>query len=239
VDLLHRAVELSIVIPTYNEKEFARESIISSAEQLKQICSSGEIVVVDDSTDKTIDTLNQLRREVKSLKVIHRKKARGVGSAIRLGLGQAAGKFAIILMADAPYDSDYFVSILEKLRQGYQLVSTSRFLPGCKIVRYPPTKRLGNFLCNNVIKAAFLRWDLGDFTTLFKGLQRKPILKLGLESNGFELGAEMEMKAIKRGYKISEVAVDWVERSTGSSKLVLRQQAAGYIEQLLKVRFCY
>jgi hypothetical protein len=142
-------------------------------------------------------------------------------------------------MADAPYDSKYFVSILEKLRQGYQLVSTSRFLPGCKIVGYPPVKRLGNFICNNAIKAAFLRWDLGDFTTLFKGLERRPIIELGLESNGFEFGAEIEMKAIKRGYKITEVAVDWVERRSGSSKLVLRQQAMRYIEQLLKVRFCY
>jgi len=176
---------------------------------------------------------------LKDLNVIHRENARGVGSAIRLGLVQATGRFAIVFMADAPNDSKYFASIVEKLRQGYQLVSTSRFLPGCKIVRYPVAKRLGNFLCNSAIKAAFWRWDLGDFTTLFKGFERTPILELGPESNGFELGAEIEMKAIKRGYKITEVPVDWVERSAGSSKLILRQQATGYIEQLLKVRFCY
>ncbi len=238
-NLLHRALEVSIIIPTYNEKQLATLSIVSCLEQLKQIGSSGEVIVVDDSTDKTIDTLNRLGGELEGLKVIHRENTRGVGSAIRLGLARATGRFAILFMADAPYDSKYFASILEKLRQGSQLVSTSRFLPGCKIVRYPAAKRLGNFLCNSAIKAAFWRWDLGDFTTLFKGFELTSILELGLESNGFELGAEIEMKAIKRGYEITEVAVDWVERNSGSSKLILRQQATGYIEQLLKVRFCY
>jgi glycosyltransferase involved in cell wall biosynthesis len=231
--------ELSVIIPTLNESESIGQVIHATSAELEKIARSGEIIVVDDSADNTTNILIDLTRTIKILRVFHRVDATGVGSAIRLGLEKAAGKYAIVLMGDMPEDIKYILPILQKLREGYQVVSASRFLPGCRFVGYPIKKRVANLLCNLVIGIAFLRPDLKDFTTLFKGCDAEAIRELGLEANGFDLGAEIEMKAIRRGLRIAEIPADQLKRRAGFSKLSLSRQTRLYVQRIAAVWLFY
>jgi len=228
-------LELSVIIPTRNESESIVQVIRSTLGKLLAIARSSEIIVVDDSTDRTTCNLNELAQTIKNLRVFHRTYATGVGSAIRLGLEKAQGRYAIILMGDMPEDVKYILPMFQKLEDGYQVVSASRFLPGCKFVGYPIIKRVANLLCNLVMKIAFSRSDLRDFTTLLKGCDLEAIRELGLEANEFDLGAEIAMKAIRRGLRTAEIPADQFKRQAGFSKLSLSRQATLYAKRFVAV----
>lgn len=225
----------TLVIPTFNEEEQIRNTIEGMYSNLKKLNLEPEVIIIDDSKDKTPDILTELKKEFTQMKVIHRTSSRGVGSAIRLGIQRATKENVIVFMGDAPDDTKYFPAILDKLSKGYDVVQTSRFFKGCKIVGYPKKKRIGNWLCNNFIKLVFFEFRLKDFSSLFKAFNRKKILELNLEANEFDLGLEIVLKSMKRKYKIIEVPVDWVEREEGKSKLKLSRYSKHYINRIFKV----
>ena len=232
--------ELSIIIPTYNEKEIIKDSVGRIFSNLKKYNVDGaEVVIVDDSRDGTEKILNSLSKIHKNLKIIHRQHSRGVGSAIREGIENSSGKFGIVFMSDAPDDIKYVPPILKKLNEGFDFVHTSRFMKGSKIEGYPFIKTFANRLANYSVRLAFMRFDLKDFTSLFKGFKTSKIKELDLEADEFDVGLEMALKAIRKNYKIIEVPVNWKEREAGKSKLVLSKQAPQYAKRILKLFFMY
>ena len=232
--------ELSIIIPTYNEKEIINDSITRVFSNLNKFkIKNAEVVVVDDSKDGTEKILANLSKIYKNLKFIHRNNSRGVGSAIREGINNASGKFGIIFMSDAPDDIKYIPSILKKLREGHDFVYTSRFMKDSKIEGYPFIKTLANRLANYSVRVVFMRFNLKDFTSLFKGFRIDRIKKLNLEADEFDIGLEIALKAIRKDYKIIEVPVNWKEREAGKSKLRLSKQAPQYAKRILKLFFLY
>ena len=231
--------ELTLVIPTFNEDKHIKQTIHRIYNNLGKFRLKPEIIVVDDSKDKTYSILKKLKKTYKTLKVMHRLNVRGVGSAIRLGINKAKGKYVIIFMSDAPDDTKYFPAILKKLREGYDVAQTSRFLKECKMTGYPLKKRIASWLCNNFIKVAFLEFKLKDFSSLFKGFNKKRIKALNLESNEFDLGLELVLKAMRKKYKIVEVPVDWFEREQGESKLKLSKFAKHYLNRAIKIWLNY
>lgn len=206
---------------------------------LKKIKLNPEIIIVDDSKDETYEILKKFKNKYKNLRVLHRVNKRGVGSAIRLGIKEAKEKYVIVFMSDAPKDTKYFPVILEKLELGYDLVQTSRFMKQCKIIGYPFTKRVFNWLCNNFITVAFLEFKLKDFSSLFKGFNKNKIEMLNLEANEFDLGLEIALKSMRRKYRIIEVPVNWVEREEGESKLVLSRYAINYLTRVFVTWLTY
>lgn len=226
--------DFTVVIPTFNEEAHIRETIETIYDNLESLTFNPEIIVVDDSKDKTFEILKELRQKYKQLKIIHRVNKSGVGSAIRIGIDRATRKYVIMFMGDAPNDTKYFPSILKKLEKGNDIVQTSRFFKGCKMVGYPKKKRVANWLCNSFINLIFMEFRLRDFTSLFKAFDREKINKLRLEANEFDLGLEIVLKAIKKKYRIAEVPVNWVEREKGESKLKISRYAKHYINRIFK-----
>ena len=228
-------VEFTVVIPTFNEEKHIAKTMRSILNNLFDLNLHPEVIVVDDSTDSTADILKGVQGQFPVLRVIHRKNATGVGSAIRLGIEKAKGKYIIVYMADAPDDIKYFPVILSKLRQGYDIVQTSRFFRQSRIEGYPFRKRVCNWACNTFINLAFLEFKLRDFSSLFKAFSRKRVLGLKLEATKFDLGLEIVLKAMKKNYRIVEVPVDWKEREAGESKLKLSRYAKDYFFRVVGI----
>ena len=105
--------------------------------------------------------------------------------------------------------------------------------------KVPLKKRIASWLCNNFIKVAFLEFKLKDFSSLFKGFNKKRIKALNFESNEFDLGLELVLKAMRKKYKIAEVPVDWFEREQGESKLKLSKFAKHYLNRAKKIWLNY
>lgn len=232
-------VELTLVVPTFNEDKHIEQTVHRIYNNLSKLKLNPEIIVVDDSEDKTYSILKKLEKSYKTLKVIHRYNVRGIGSAIRLGIDKAKGKYVIIFMSDAPDDIKYSPTILKKLEEGYDIVQTSRFFKKCKMISYPFKKRVFNWLCNNFIKIIFFEFKLKDFSSLFKGFNKEKINSLNLKANEFDIGLEIVLKAIRKKYRIVEVPVDWVEREKGESKLKLSKYAKHYFKRVMSVWLDY
>ena len=232
-------IELSIVMPTFNEQIHIERTINRICSNLKKLKLKPEIIIIDDSKDNTYKILKKLAKKHRNLKVMHRINKKGVGSAIRYGIDKSNGKYVIIFMADAPDDAKYFPMILEKLREEYDIVQTSRFFKKSKIIGYPFKKRVCNWLCNNFIKIAFCEFRLKDFSSLFKGFRKDKIKHLNLSANEFDLGLEIALKAMRKNYRIIEVPVNWAERKEGKSKLKLSKFAKHYFMRVMKIWLSY
>lgn len=229
--------DFTVVIPTFNEEKHIAETMQSIVKNLRELQLNPEILVVDDSTDATPLIIKKLQKRFPQIKLIQRGSKSGVGSAIRLGIDKAKGKYVIVYMADAPNDIKYFPSMLKKLKEGCDIVQTSRFFPQSKIEGYPLKKRVCNWMCNTFINVAFLEFELRDFSSLFKAFNRKKVLELKLNADKFDLGLEIVLKGMKRGYKIAEVPVDWKEREAGESKLKLSRYAKDYFKRVIGIWF--
>ncbi len=235
-----KKLEFSFIIPTFNEQEVIINTLKYLYNSIKENKVTAEVIIIDDSTDSTIKILNNLKNNYANLKVIHRDNGSGVGSAIRLGLNKASGKYSIIYMADyTSEDLKCFPEMINRFREGYDIVQTSRFMKGMTIKGYPLKKTIANRLCNYFVRIAFLRFDLKDYTSLYKGIKTSVIQKLKLESDHFDLGTEIVLKAIRKKYKIIEVPVSWEERAGGESKLKLSKFAPKYLKTVMKIWLAY
>ena len=231
--------KVSIIYPTYNEKDSAESNLRDIYSNFKKINLEPEVIIIDDSKDGSEIIFQKLTKKYKELKLIHRTNEKGVGSAIIKGISNASSNYVIVSMFDSPQEIMYFPKIINKLDEGYDLVQTSRFIEGAKMIGYPTKKFIFNRLGNNLISLLFLRFDLKDFTSLFKAFKKDKIMQLDLESNDFNLGLEISTKSIRRKYRIIEIPVDWIERSVGKTKLNVKKEVPKYLKKLFSIWLHY
>lgn len=223
-------MKLSIVIPAHNEEGSISETVLAFHEQLKLEKINHEILVVNDnSSDKTEQTLKDLGKKIPEVRYINNKPPNGFGFAVRAGLDNFKGDCVAIVMADLSDRPVDLVSYFRKMETGkYDAVFGSRFIKGGKTVDYPRTKLVLNRFTNGVIRFLFgIRYN--DVTNAFKLYKRetiegtKPFL-----SHHFNLTVELPLKTIVRGYHYTVVPNYWTNRTSGESKLKLKEMGSRY-----------
>lgn len=225
---------LSIVMPARDEAG----SIGTVLERLQQELTahriSHEIVVVDDhSVDRTHEAIEAM--ELPHVRCVPSTNPPGFGYAVRAGLDVYRGDVVAIVMADGSDAPEDVVRCYERLREGYDCVFGSRFLPGSTVVDYPWPKLTINRLANLFIRLLF-RISLNDTTNAFKCYRReaidgaKPLL-----SNHFNLTVELPLKTIVRGFSYSVIPISWRNRTHGVSKLRLQEMGSRYLFIVLYV----
>jgi dolichol-phosphate mannosyltransferase len=227
---------LSVVIPAHNEAEGITPTLRALASRLRAAAVPFEIVVVDDhSQDATSEVLAALHAEIPELRRIENPRPGGFGHAVIAGLEAFAGDAVAIVMADASDDPADLVTYYRALEQGYDCVFGSRFMPGAKVVDYPFHKLVMNRLANTFIRLLFgLR--LNDVTNAFKCYRREVITGCSpLLSKHFNLTVELPLKAIVRGYSYTVVPIHWYNRTTGVSKLKIKEMGSRYLFIVLYV----
>ena len=125
---------ISIVIPTYNEKENIQRLIPNIEKVLSSNNIFADIIIIDDnSPDGTGKLAEDLNKEYNNIKVVHRKKKEGVGSARRLGFSLASNEIIISMEGDNTHNPKYIPQFIEKIEEGADLVIGSRYLKDSKI----------------------------------------------------------------------------------------------------------
>lgn len=225
-----RPLTLSLVIPAHNEADGIAPTLRAFAGRLRSEAIPFELVVVDDhSTDGTAAVLASLRDELPELRRVENPRSGGFGHAVLAGLEQFTGDAVCIVMADASDDPADVVTYYRRLLDGYDCVFGSRFVRGATVVDYPRHKLLLNRMANLFIRVLF-RLQLNDTTNAFKCYRREVIAGCQpLLSKHFNLTVELPLKAIVRGYSYTVVPINWYNRTTGVSKLKIKEMGSRYL----------
>jgi dolichol-phosphate mannosyltransferase len=217
------------VIPAHNEEGCVATTVEHLHGELSKHQIPHELVVVDDgSTDRTWDILGELKKRIPQLVPVQNLGEHGYGRAVVKGLDTFTGDAVCVVMADESDDPADVVVYWEMLQQGYACVFGSRFVKGGQVIDYPWFKLRVNRLANWIVRQVF-RIKCNDITNAFKGYRReviegcRPFL-----SPHFNLTVEIPLKAVVRGYTWTVVPITWRNRTSGESKLKIKEMGSRY-----------
>lgn len=222
-------MELSIVIPVYNEGGSIKK-VIHGIES--NVAFPHEILLVYDfSEDSTIPTALKLKKRYKeTIKLIKNKYSWGALNAIKTGLEEAKGEGILVTMADCSDDPKTIPQMLFEFEKGADIVCGSRYMKGGRKIGGLFIKSLLSHLAG--ISGKFLMGlPTHDLTNSFKLYRRSLLEKINIESQGgFELGMEILLKGyFNHQAVVSEVPTTWYDRTEGKSRFRLLSWLPRYI----------
>ncbi|TMQ49191.1 MAG: polyprenol monophosphomannose synthase [Candidatus Eisenbacteria bacterium] len=212
-----------VIIPTYNERE-------NLPELLRRIFAEAlplEVLIIDDnSPDGTGAVADQLAASNPCVHVMHRPAKMGLGSAYVAGFRYALERqyTAVFEMdADFSHNPDSLPQFLRELETA-DLVVGSRYLHGVTVVNWP-LKRLILSYGANVYSRVITGIPIKDLTGGFKCFRREVLEALDLSrvrSDGYGFQIEINYKAWRKGFRIREIPILFVDRRAGESKMSRR-----------------
>jgi len=209
-----------VIIPTYNE----RENLPGLVRAV--LANDGyRVLVVDDaSPDGTGALADELAREFDGrIDVLHRTGPRGLGRSYVDGLQQAlAGPADLICQMDADWSHDpSYLPALVGAAATHDVVIGSRYLNGVSVVNWPLQRIILSTFANRYVRGV-THPSPKDCTSGYRCWRRETLAKLPLErvvSDGYAFLVEILFEAARRGARIGEVPIIFVERRQGVSKL--------------------
>jgi dolichol-phosphate mannosyltransferase len=229
-------MKFSVVIPARDEEGSIATTLGGLTEVLDDAAIDYEVLVVDDaSTDGTREIVQSIAAENERVRYHRSHNPPGFGMAVRAGLDEFTGDAVAIFMADSSDDPRDLVRYHAVLEEGWDCAFGSRFVSGGKVYDYPRLKLLINRLANLFIRAIFLH-GYNDTTNAFKAYRREVIEAVDpLLSHHFNLTVELPLKAIVRGSSYRVVPISWTNRTSGTSKLAMREMGSRYMFIVLYV----
>jgi len=229
-------MKLSVVIPAHNEEDCLYNTVFNVVTPLRREAIPHEILVINDnSNDGTAAVCDQLCQDFPTVRYVNNSPPNGFGFAVRRGLAEFSGDAVAIVMADASDDPEDLVHAYRMIFAGHDCVFGSRFIKGGKVVDYPLHKLGVNRLANWFIKVIF-RIPYNDTTNAFKLYRREVIYgNQPILSHHFNLTVELPLKAIVRGYSYTVIPMRWYNRTTGISKLKIKEMGSRYLFIVLYV----
>lgn len=216
-------IDLSLIIPAKNEEESIEVLYQEITDVLSRIKKNYEIIFLDDgSTDNTFQALKQLNKTDNRVKVIKLRGNCGKSAAFQTGFNHAHGNIIFTLDADLQDNPKEIPAFLEKIEEGYDLVS------GWKKVRHDPSfskvlpSRIVNFLARRLTGI-----QIHDTNCGFKAYKREVIENLNLYG---ELYRFIPIIAAKQNFKVGEVVVDHRPRKYGKTKFGWSRGVKGLLD---------
>lgn len=236
-------MKLSIVIPTYNEKENI-ELLIPQIEQLfyKKYNRNFEIIIVDDnSPDGTAQLAIKLNKKYGNIRVIKRKKRKGVGAALMEGYNKSKGDLILSTDADLSFDVNDMERLIAELNKGYDLVVGSRYLSQKDYETPDLQTKIKGFVSKygNIMVRLLSGLNIHDFSANFRIIKKNVWTKVKITDNTHSILLEMILKTKYKGYKVTEIPVKFKLRKYGKSKLILTKIAPNFFIKFILYIFKY
>jgi glycosyltransferase involved in cell wall biosynthesis len=219
----------SIVVPFHNEEENVTALYDRLKEVMEQVGDSFELVFVDDgSSDRTYKLLEEIAAVDSRVLVVKLRRNFGQTAGLAAGFDHASGEFILSMDGDLQHDPDEIPNFLEKLEEGYDVVSGWR------------EKRIDNFVMRR-IPSRIANWlmaklsgvDIHDFGTTFKAYRREVIHNIPLYG---EMHRFIPALAAWYGASICEIPIKNVNRLRGKSHYGIGRTFRVFFD-LLTIRF--
>lgn len=213
-------LKVLVVVPTYNEAE-------NIARLIPAILSQGptvEVLIVDDnSPDGTGGMVREIMKNAPRVHLLERPAKMGLGTAYVTGFKYALEReyeYVLEMDADFSHSPKEIPNFLNKIEEA-DLVLGSRYVGGVRILNWPMQRLLLSYSAN-----AYTRFltglPLSDATGGFKCFRRKVLEAIDLnhvKSNGYAFQIEMSYKAWKKGFRLAEIPIIFMDRRSGVSKM--------------------
>jgi dolichol-phosphate mannosyltransferase len=210
-----------VITPTYNERENLREFL----DRLFNAAPATDVLVVDDhSPDGTGALADEIAAKDARVHVMHRAGKLGLGTAYIAGFGYAlAHGYDVVfeMDTDLSHDPRYVPDFLRAIDGGADVVIGSRNVPGGGVEGWGPGRHViskGGSLYSRTILGLPVR----DLTSGYKAFSRRALEAIDLaavQSNGYSFQIELTYRAIRKGMRVAEVPIVFVDRRAGESKM--------------------
>jgi dolichol-phosphate mannosyltransferase len=236
-------LQLSIVIPTYNEAE----NIIDLLESIKKNIGNSvlaEIIVVDDNspdgTGKLVDSYikknesnNLQRSSLVSVRTIHRKQKEGLIQAVLQGIEFSFGEHVLVMDADFSHPPETIPKIIEKLQKNDNcIIVASRYIKGSSIEGWTLKRRLLSLGANSIARLSLNIGNIKDPMSGFFAFRKNSIKNIQFNTKGYKILLELLVKDRKN--KVIEIPYVFTDRKTGKSKMDY-MTALHYLQSIWKL----
>ncbi len=209
-----------VIVPTYDE----RPNLPGVVRRLRDAVPDADLLVVDDSSpDGTGEVADRLAAADPAVHVLHRTRKEGLGAAYVAGFGWGLerdyGVF-VEIDADGSHQPEELPRLLAALADA-DLVLGSRWVPGGRVSDWPASRRLLSEGGNTYVRLA-LGLQLRDATGGFRAFRRRTLEAIDLRevsSHGYCFQVDLAWRVARRGDRVVEVPISFVERTEGRSKM--------------------
>ncbi|MDE2728875.1 MAG: polyprenol monophosphomannose synthase [Gemmatimonadota bacterium] len=209
-----------IIVPTYNEFDNIRRLL----PELMALGPDIRVLVVDDnSPDGTGRLADKLAAENERISVLHRPKKLGLGSAYVAGFKYAIQQDVDCVFemdADFSHDPAMIPKFIEEIAS-CDMVIGSRYISGINVVNWPMSRLLLSYFAN-IYTRVVTGMTIRDTTSGFKCFRREVLEHIDLDrvrSDGYAFQIEMNFRCWRKGYRMREIPIIFVDRRSGTSKL--------------------
>jgi dolichol-phosphate mannosyltransferase len=209
-----------VIIPTYNELE-------NLPKLLPEVLSKDEninvLIVDDNSPDGTAAFVEKEMKKNEHINLIKRESKQGLGTAYIAGFKYALQNnydFIFEMDADFSHDPKEIPRFLEEIEKS-DLVIGSRYRNGVNVINWPMSRLLLSWFANFYTKI-ITGMPVRDATGGFKCFRREVLEKINLDkikSNGYSFQIEMNYIAWKKGFRVKEISITFIDRVKGHSKM--------------------
>lgn len=209
-----------VIIPTYNEMDNLPRLIPIVLSQDDSI----EILIVDDnSQDGTAGFVIDLQKTNSRIHLVQREKKLGLGTAYIAGFKYALTNnydYIFEMDADFSHEPSEIPNFLKAIKD-FDLVLGSRYINGVRVLNWPMSRLLLSFFAS-VYTRIITGMPIKDATGGYKCFRRAVLESIDLDkvqSNGYSFQIEMTFKAYKKGFRIKEIPIVFMDRVMGKSKM--------------------
>ncbi|MEM2110459.1 MAG: polyprenol monophosphomannose synthase [Candidatus Bathyarchaeia archaeon] len=223
--------KVSIIVPTYNERENVQVLIEKIRSALRD---NFEIIVVDDSSpDGTSETVNQLSKTIENLRLVCRKSKRGLASAVIDGFNHANGSILGVMDADLQHPPELLQEMVRKIHEGADIVIASRYVKDSRIMDWSPKRKFISKVASFPARIIFHETrKISDPLSGFFMLRRKVLKNTRLNPVGFKILLEILVKGSYE--KVVELPYVFGKRKRGETKLNM-VQILNYMRHVLRL----
>ncbi|MDP6558586.1 MAG: glycosyltransferase family 2 protein [Candidatus Binatia bacterium] len=222
-------MELSVVVPVYNEEESLEPFVKEVLGVVSAIGKECEVIIVDDgSTDRTYPILSDLHERDPRIKILRLKRNFGQTAALAAGIDYSKGDVIVLMDGDGQNDPKDIPALLDKIEDGFDLVC------GWRHPRQDPfwSRRLASQMANTLI-SWMTRVNLHDSGCTLKAIRQELARNVKLYG---EMHRFIPAIAHERGARIAEIKVHHRPRRWGTSKYGL-SRTLRVVFDLLTVKF--
>ncbi|MFB6112689.1 MAG: flippase-like domain-containing protein [Halodesulfurarchaeum sp.] len=229
-------VEVSVVLPAYNEAESIEETVQITLDTLDSFLPAGtfEVIVAEDGCeDRTPEIASRLAANDERIRHFHSDERLGRGGALNSAFEAASGETLVYFDTDLATDMKHLEELVESVRSGeYDVATGSRWIPGREADR-PAKRGVPSRVFNRLVRT-LLGSDLRDHQAGFKAFSREAFedLRPVVKDEHWFWDTEMLIKAQRRGHDVREFPVDWTPK--GDSKVDLVRDVLGMGSQILR-----